>query len=271
MRRTLQALPSPGKALAILSFMPRLSAVLITGNEEKNLPAALDSVTFCDEVLVVDSGSTDGTLDVARDRGARIVVSAPWPGFVAQRTAATLLAQNDWVLALDADERVSPPLKEEIEELRRTGFPDSGYRIPRVAQYLGKWIRATDWYPDRQLRLYDRTMGGWQGDLVHESFRSRGNVRLLQGEIHHHPYRDIAHHVAKINSYTSLWAQQSLAAGRRMSLVDGIGASAWAFFRNYVLKRGFVLGEAGFTISTLNAYYTYLKFVKLRELVRASR
>jgi glycosyltransferase involved in cell wall biosynthesis len=251
--------------------MPPLSAVLITGNEEKNLPAALDSVTFCDEVLVVDSGSTDRTLDVARERGARIVVNAPWPGFVAQRTAATLLATHDWVLALDADERVSPTLREEIEALRRAGFPDAGYRIPRVAHYLGKWIRATDWYPDRQLRLYDRSRGSWEGDLVHESFRSRGSVRLLRGEIHHHPYRDIAHHVAKINSYTSLWAEQSFVAGRRMSLVDGLGASSWAFFRNYVLKRGFVLGEAGLTISALNAYYTFLKFVKLRELVRTSR
>ncbi|HWX24419.1 MAG TPA: glycosyltransferase family 2 protein [Vicinamibacteria bacterium] len=248
--------------------MPLLSAVLIAGNEEKNLPAALDSVAFCDEVLVMDSGSTDRTLDIARERGVRIEVNAPWPGFVAQRTAATEAARHDWVLALDADERVTPPLRAEIEALRREGFPCAGYKIPRVARYLGAWIRGTDWYPDTQLRLYDRTRGRWEGKLVHESFRSRGAVGFLKGEIEHHPYKDVGHHVRKIDSYTSLWAEQVFEEGRRCGPLEGLGASSWAFVRNYFLKKGFGLGEAGLTVSMLNAYYTYLKFVKLRERMR---
>jgi glycosyltransferase involved in cell wall biosynthesis len=245
--------------------MALLSAVLIAGNEEKNLPDALDSVSFCDEVLVMDSGSTDGTLDIARKWGARIEIRTPWPGFVKQRTAATEAARHDWVLALDADERVTPPLRTQIEEARREGFPCAGYRIPRVARYLGTWIRGTDWYPDRQLRLYDRTRGRWEGKLVHESFKSQGPVGVLTGEIEHHPYRDVSHHVRKIDSYTSLWAEQVFEEGRRCGPLEGLGASYWAFFRNYVLKKGFALGEAGLTVSVLNAYYTYLKFVKLRE------
>jgi glycosyltransferase involved in cell wall biosynthesis len=248
-----------------------VSAVLIAQNEEKTIGDALSSVAFCDEIVVVDSGSTDGTREIAAAAGARVIVNAPWPGFTAQRDFATRAAGHDWVLALDADERVGAPLREEVQALRATGFAAAGYRIPRVAWYLGRWVRATDWYPDWQVRLFDRTRGAWQGDLVHESFAVRGAVGRLRGDLEHHPYADISDHLRKIDSYTTLWARQAFAAGRRSNVLDMSAGASWAFFRNYVLKRGFLLGSAGFVISVLNTHYTFAKLAKLRELERAAR
>ncbi len=243
-----------------------VSAVIIAQNEERKLADAIASVRFCDEVLVVDSGSTDETRNIAEKAGARVILNAPWPGFVAQRNFAVDAAAHDTILAIDADERVSPELREEIEALRRDGFACAGYRIPRVAFYMGRWIRATDWYPDPQMRLFDRRRGRWEGALVHESVRVLGPVGRLRGEMTHLPYDDVSAHLRKIDSYTTLWARQAHASGRRTGLVDMSVAPGWAFFRNYVVKRGFVLGRAGATISTLNAYYTFVKLAKLAEV-----
>ena len=249
--------------------MTPISAVLIAQNEEESLTDALASVAFCDEVVLVDSGSTDGTREVAEAAGARVVVNAPWPGFVAQRDFAVRAARHDWVLALDADERVGPALRQEIEALRTGGLDRAGYRTPRVAFYLGRWIRGTDWYPDWQVRFFDRTRAGWQGDLVHESVRVDGPVGRLRGEIEHHPYADVSDHLSKIDSYTTLWARQAHSAGRGTNIVDMVAGGSWAFFRNYVLKRGFLLGSTGFVVSVLNSHYTFVKLAKLRELRRA--
>jgi glycosyltransferase involved in cell wall biosynthesis len=243
-----------------------LSAVLIAQNEEAKLDDALASVAFCDDVVLVDSGSSDRTREVAEKHGARVVVNAPWPGFVAQRDFAVRAARHDWVLALDADERVSGALRDEIEALRARGFDVAGYRIPRVAFYLGRWIRVMDWYPDWQVRLFDRKRAGWEGDLVHESVTVRGPVGRLRGEMEHHPYEDISDHLHKIDAYTTLWARQAHAAGRRTHVVDITAGAAWAFFRNFVLKRGFLLGGRGLVISVLNTHYTFAKLAKLREL-----
>ena len=245
--------------------------MLIAQNEEKTIADALESVSFCDEIVLVDSGSTDTTPEIATAAGARVVRNAPWPGFVAQRDFAVRAARYDWVLALDADERVGAELRTEIRSLRDRGFGYAGYRIPRVARYLGRWIRGTDWYPDWQVRLFDRTRAAWQGDLVHESVGVRGPVGRLRGELEHHPYADIADHMRKIDSYTTLWAQQARASGRSSNVVDMSAGAAWAFFRNYVLRRGFLLGSAGFIISVLNTYYTFAKLAKLRELGPAAR
>jgi glycosyltransferase involved in cell wall biosynthesis len=247
-----------------------LSAVLIAQNEERTLGDALASVAFCDEIVLVDSGSTDGTRAAAGAAGARVILNAPWPGYVAQRDFATRAARHDWVLALDADERVGPALHEEIERRRRGGFDAAGYRIPRVAWYLDRWIRGTDWYPDWQVRLFDRTRGAWQGDLVHESVVVRGPVGRLRGELEHHPYADISDHLRKIDSYTTLWAEQAYAAGRRSNVLDMFAGATWAFFRNYVLKRGFALGSTGLVVSVLNTHYTFAKLAKLRERTRAA-
>jgi glycosyltransferase involved in cell wall biosynthesis len=246
-----------------------ISAVLITLDEEPRIAAALESVRFCDEVLVMDAGSTDRTRDIAEAAGARVVVR-PWEGFTAQRNHAVTEARHDWVLAVDADERVTPALRAQIESARSAGFTHAGYRIPRVAFYLGRWIRGTDWYPDPQLRLFDRRRGRWSGGLIHESVRVEGSVGRLNGELEHYSYDDISDHLTTIDRYTTLWARQAHSEGRRAGVLDGCLASSWAFLRNYILKRGFLMGEAGLTISTLNAYYTYVKMVKLRELARRS-
>ena len=244
--------------------MRPLSAVLIVKDEEARLGDALASVRFCDEVVVVDGGSTDRTCDVARGAGARVIVNAPWPGFVAQRQLATAAATHDWVLALDADERVGDGLRAEVEAL-----PDApgaaAFRIPRVTRYLGAWIRGTDWYPDLQTRLFDRRHGAWQGGLVHESWRSRGAVGRLQGEIEHAPYADVSEHLRTIDSYTALWAEQARGSGRRARPLEPELAAAWALVRNLVLRRGLLLGRVGLTVSVLNAFYTWLKLVRLRE------
>lgn len=256
--------------LAILAVLTLLSAVLITLNEEANLEDALRSVRFCDEVVVVDAGSTDRTRAIAEAAGARVVVNAPWPGFLAQRTFATAQASHDWILALDADERVTPALRAEIEALRASGFARPGYRIPRVARYLGAWIRGTDWYPDPQLRLFDRRRGRWEGGLVHESVRVEGEPGRLRGELEHHTYRDVADHLQTIDRYTTLWAEQAHGEGRRAGPLSPLGASAWAFVRNYLLRGGWRLGEAGLTVSALNAHYTYVKLLKLRERIKTA-
>jgi len=243
-----------------------VSAVLITQDEEEKLPAALESVKFCDEIVVVDSGSTDQTRAIAERAGARVIVNAPWPGFAAQRNVAAQAARHEWILALDADERVTPELREEILAMRLTGFAHAGYRIPRVAFYLGRWIRGTDWYPDRQLRLFDRTKGRWEGSLVHESVRVFGSVGRLRSELEHYPYSSVSDHMRKIDSYTSLWAQQAFAAGLKTGPLRMTGAMGWAFVRNYIVRHGLLLGQPGLTISTLNAYYTYTKLAKLQEM-----
>jgi glycosyltransferase involved in cell wall biosynthesis len=248
--------------------MVPLSAVLITRNEEDTLGDAIESVRFCDEIVVVDSGSTDRTQEIAREKGARVLVNAPWPGFVAQRNVAVDEARHDWVLALDADERITEELREEIQELRRRGFTAAGYRIPRAAFYLGRWIRATDWWPDPQVRLFDRRRARWEGELVHESVKVRGPLLRLRSYMAHFPYRNVSDHLDKIDRYTTLWAQQMHAAGRRVRTLDLLFAPNWAFFRNYVLKGGLRLGRAGLTISVLNSYYTYLKLAKLEEIER---
>lgn len=243
-----------------------LSAVVIAYNEEDRLAGALRSVGFCDEVVVVDAGSTDATRRVAEEAGARVLVSAPWPGFVAQRRLATAAAHHDWVLALDADERVSEPLRGEIEALRARGLDGPGYAMPRVSHYLGRWIRATDWYPDVQLRLFDRRRAQWQGGLVHESVRPDGAAARLRHELQHFSYRDVGEHLQHIEEYARLWARQAFAEGRRAGPAAAFGAGAFTFFRNYILKRGLLLGGTGLVVSTLNAHYTFTKLLLLHEM-----
>ena len=247
--------------------MPKVTAALITLNEAAHIDAALDSVSWADEVIVVDSGSTDGTADIARRRGARVEVRS-WPGYSAQKNYAASVASCDWILSLDADERVTPDLATEVRALLAADPPARGYRIPRVSHYLGRWIRGTDWYPDYQLRLYDRRAGRWNGRRVHESVSLDGRPGALKHELEHFPYHDISDHLATIDRYTTLAADEMRADGRRVSLAGLALHPPFAFFRNYVLRGGFRLGSAGVTVSALNSYYVFLKLAKARELSR---
>ena len=245
--------------------MTPLTALIIAKDEEHLLPACLESIAFCDEVLVVDSGSTDATREIAQTAGARVILRAPWPGFAAQRNLGFDEARHDWILFLDADERISPALREEVQALRAGGFDKAGYRVPRVAHYLGRWIRGTDWYPDWQLRLFDRRRGRCREALVHESVQVEGAVGRLRGELLHLPYRDIADHLRTIDEYTTLWSKQAFDSGQRTSAAEMLLSPAFALLRNYVLRGGMLFGRAGMTVSMLNSYYTFLKFAKLLE------
>ena len=244
---------------------PRLSVILITHNEAGHIAACLASVAFADEWIVVDSASSDDTAERARRLGAQVFDFADWPGFGAQKQRALDRATGRWVLAIDADERVTPELRDEIRGLATRGFAHAGYRIPRLAFYLGHWIKGTDWWPDPQLRLFDRRRGRWQGGLIHESVRVDGSVGRLRARMEHFSYDDISDHLATIDRYTTLWAEQAQQEGRRSGPLDPAAAALWAFFRNYVVRRGLLLGEAGLTVSALNSYYTYVKLAKLRE------
>jgi glycosyltransferase involved in cell wall biosynthesis len=257
---------TPLAAQAILPRVPKLTVTVITRNESANILAALESVSWADEIVVVDSNSTDDTVALARQRTDRIFVR-DWPGYSAQKNFAARQASHDWILSLDADERVTPALADEIHVLLRGEPPSRGYRIPRVSFYLGKWIRSTDWYPDDQLRLYDRRVATWEGE-VHEGVEVKGGVGRLLSDLEHVPYRDISHHLQTIDRYTSLAARQMLERRKTVGVAGLALRPVGAFLRNYLVRGGWRDGSVGFVVSVLNSYYVFLKFAKLWELGR---
>jgi glycosyltransferase involved in cell wall biosynthesis len=245
--------------------LPKLSVTVITKNEASDLGAALASVAWADEIVVVDSQSTDDTVAIARQHTDRVVVRE-WPGYIDQKNYAAAIASHDWILSLDADERVTPELASEITALMAGTPREAAFRIPRVTWHLGRWIRTTDWYPDYQLRLYDRRSAQWTGKYVHEAVTVRGETGQLRGELQHYAYRDIADHLETIDRYTTYAARQMHEAGRRAGVVDVLVHPPLAFLRNYIVRGGIRDGATGFIISRLNAFYVFLKFAKLREL-----
>jgi glycosyltransferase involved in cell wall biosynthesis len=249
--------------------VPKLSVTIITRDEAADIGDALASVAWADELIVVDSGSTDDTVAIARRHTDRVIVRE-WPGYVAQKNYAASIASHDWILSLDADERATPALAAEIQALLAGTPAHPGYRIPRVTWHLGRWIRTTDWYPDYQLRLYDRRMAAWTGRHVHESVTARGPVGRLRGELEHFAYRNISDHLETIDRYTTLAARQMHEDGRRAGILQVGGHPPLAFLRNYIAHGGIRDGVPGLIVSALNAYYVFLKFAKLRELQSAS-
>ncbi len=246
----------------------KLTVTVITRNESAHISAVLRSVAWADEIIVVDSHSTDDTVAIARQHATRVELR-DWPGYSAQKNYAAELAANDWILSLDADERVTPELGAEIRELLEREPPARGYRVPRVTWYLGRWIRSTDWYPDYQLRLYDRRAGRWNGRRVHESVDLQGQPGLLRHDLQHYAYRDLSHHLSTIDRYTTLAAEQWLAEGRRTNAFEAAIHPPLAFLRNYILRRGLTDGGPGLLVSALNSYYVFLKLAKLWELQSA--
>jgi len=247
--------------------LPKLSVTIITKNEGADIEAALASVAWADEIIVVDSNSTDDTAAIARRHTDHVVVR-DWPGYGAQKNYAASIAAYDWILSVDADERVTPELASEIRALLATTPREAAFRVPRVTWHLGRWIRTTDWYPDYQLRLYDRRAAEWTGAYVHEAVSVRGAVGQLRAELQHYAYRDIADHLETIDRYTTLAARQMHEAGRRVGVAGLLVHPPLAFLRNYVAKGGCRDGAAGVIVSSLNAYYVFLKFAKLWELQR---
>jgi hypothetical protein len=247
--------------------VPPVSVTVITLNEAARLKEALDSVSWADERIVVDSGSSDETLSIARANADRVEIRA-WTGYADQKNYAASLARNEWILSLDADERASVALGDEIQQTLKAEPGVRGFHVPRLTNYLGQWIRCTDWWPDWQLRLYDRRVGRWGRVNVHESVRLQGPTARLQGELLHHPYESIADHLTTIDTYTTLAAEELFALGRRSSWGRIAVHPPLAFVRNYILRFGIRQGTPGLVVSTLNSYYVFLKFAKLWELQR---
>ncbi|HEX8284582.1 MAG TPA: glycosyltransferase family 2 protein [Pyrinomonadaceae bacterium] len=248
----------------------KISATIITFNEEENVRAACESVAWADEILVVDSRSTDATREVARECGAR-VVERDWPGFAAQKQFAAESAAHDWVFSLDADERVSDELRAGVLALRDADASTlaDGYRVARRSFYMGRWIKGGGWYPDYQLRFYDRRRGRWEGAHVHESVKVAAGARTgtLGGDLHHFSMRDAAHHHRMIGErYAPLAARQMFEAGRRTTPLRIATAGPAAFTRSLVLKGGFRDGLAGLAIARFAAHHAFLKHLMLWEM-----
>jgi glycosyltransferase involved in cell wall biosynthesis len=246
-----------------LATRPAISACIVARDEEDRLPACLDSLGFCDEILVVDAHSRDRTRELAAARGAR-VIERDWPGHVAQKEFAIRQARHDWVLCLDADERVSPALAKEIEELREGAFADAaGFYVPRLSRYLGREVRHGTWYPDWKLRLFDRRRGRWGGRDPHDRVELDGPTRRLAGDLLHDPYRSLAEHLATIDRYTTIMAEELHAEGRRARLLDLALRPPLRFLGFYVWRLGFLDGWRGLVLAHLAAHYVWLKYAKL--------
>lgn len=247
---------------------PRISACIIAFNEADRIGDCIRSVQWCDEIVVVDSHSADRTREIAAELGAR-VIERDWPGYVAQKTFATRAARYDWILSIDADERVSPRLSEEIIALRDAGFPGAvAWRLPRMSCYLGRWIRHGAWYPDYVVRLFDRRHGQWGGCDPHDRFEAGGPVGRLRHDLWHYPYRDFGEHLRGIDQYTTITAQGMSARGRRARLSDLVLRPWVRFVRSYILRAGFLDGWRGLLLAYLAAHYVRLKYAKLLVLQR---
>lgn len=241
----------------------RISACIVAMNEEDRIGACIDSVAWCDETIVVDSHSTDRTREIAAEKGAR-VIERDWPGFGAQKTFAAQAAEHDWILSMDADERVSGALRDEIQALQRAGAPPhAGYSMPRRSSYLGRYMSYGSWRPTPQLRLFDRSRARWGGHEPHDKVFVEGGDGALKGEILHHPYRSFAEHMRTIEKYTTIMANGMKERGRRVSLAGLIFRPVFGFLRYAVLQLGLLDGWRGVLMAFLEAHYIRLKYAKL--------
>jgi len=250
--------------------MPQVSATIITHNEAANIARAIRSLTCADEVVVVDAESTDATREIAARLGARVIVH-PWEGFAAQKEFASRAARHDWILSLDADEELDGPAQAAIQAWKRSEAGVAGYRLARRAQYLGRWILHSGWYPDYKLRLFDRTQASWQGAYVHESVVARGPVATLEGEILHYTCASLEEHRQRIEFYTDLAAREMHSRGDRVGVLRSTLGPPWIFLNSYILRLGVLDGIAGFWIARMAARYVRRKYAKLEELEKGSR
>jgi len=243
-----------------------VSACIITLNEEHAFPRCLASVRWADEIVVVDSGSTDRTIEIAEEAGARVIHN-DWPGFAAQKQFAVDNASHNWVLSLDADEWLDEQLTKEIQRVI-AGSPDENvcYSMNRMSWYFGRWIQHGTWYPDWLVRLYHRQHGRWGGGLVHEGVKSHGRVQRLAGNLLHEPFSSVSDHLQRLDKYTTLWAgTRSESSRRQASVYRATLRAAFAWFRSYILRRGLLDGGPGLLCSGLIAFDTFVKYAKLWE------
>lgn len=243
--------------------MPKISTIIISFNEEANIERCIESVAgISDEIVVVDSGSTDRTAEIARRYTDRVIIRE-WPGYGKQKQWALDQVSHEWVFSVDADEEVSPELKAEIETL---DFRADGYYLPRRVWYLNRWINHCGWYPDYVLRLFKKKRGGFTDNILHESVVLKGTTERLKNNLHHYSYRDVTHHLEKMNTFTSLAAKQMYARGTRAGVYSVSIVPFLEFIKVYFLKRGILDGLPGLVIATLHACYVFEKYAKLFEM-----
>jgi glycosyltransferase involved in cell wall biosynthesis len=249
--------------------MIRISVVIITYNEEKNIERCLQSVkNIADEILVVDSLSIDGTINIAKNFGAKIISQA-FLGHVQQKNFAALQATYDWVLSLDADEALSPGLEKsilQIKEQQAGGY--YAYRMCRLTNYCGKWIKHSGWYPDKKVRLFNRTKGCWNGENPHdrwELYENIKNIKDLHGDILHYSFYSMLDHIRKIEQYSDIAARARVEKNKNYSLLKIIVVPGWVFFMNYIVRLGFLDGYYGLIVCKLQAYDTWIKYNLVRQ------
>lgn len=243
----------------------KISATIIAFNEERNIARVIESLRCCDEILVLDSGSNDRTVELATKHGAR-VEEASWHGYAAQKNIAAGLAANDWILSLDADESLSEALEAEIWQIKKAGPSFDGYTMPRLAQYLGRWILHSGWYPDRKVRLFNRQKAEWVGEYVHESVKVHGSVGHLESNLLHFTCNSLSEHLRSMDSYTTLAAQELVVRGKNLGMGKLLFDPPWTFFRTYVLQLGFLDGAEGLSIAYMAALYNFVKYMKARHM-----
>jgi len=240
--------------------MPQLSAIVITRNEATNIAACLKSVGFCDERIVVDCGSSDDTVAIARGAGARVEFHA-WQGFGRQKNFALLLATGTWVLSIDADERVTPALAAEIKMAIAYAIAD-GFELPRLSSFCGRQMRHSGWYPDYVLRLFRRGAAKFDDAVVHERVICTGTVQRLKEPLLHEPVKELEDALSRMDRYSTASAQAIVDSGRNVSFFSGIGHGFYAFIRTYILQLGFLDGAQGFLLAVANAQGSYYRYMK---------
>lgn len=251
--------------------MSTLSVVIITFNEADNIRECLESVKWADEIVVVDSLSTDRTRELAREYTEH-VIERTWQGHVDQKNFALERATSDWVLSIDADERVGPELAAEIRQAVQRDDPRIvGYTMPRRTFYLGRWINHGGWYPNRKLRMVRRGKAHWGGVNPHDHLYADGSTADLKGDLVHYTYRDIADHLRTIDSFTTIAAREMYSKGRRTALPYMLLNPPLRTVRMYLLRAGFLDGVPGFIVAALAGYYVFLKYAKLWELCRREK
>ena len=247
-----------------------LSAIVITRNEAHNLDDCLQSMHgLVDEIIVVDSQSTDATVAIAQQHGAKVAQPADWPGFGPQKNRALDMATCDWVFSIDADERVTPELAAEMKHVLQTGRTTAAYKLPRLSSYCGKFIHHAGWQPDYVLRLFKRGTAKFSDDLVHERVVTEQFVVALQNHLLHYSYLKFSQVLSKVDAYSTASAKQAYARGKRSSVAGALGHGAWAFFRTYVVRRGFMDGAHGLALSISNAETSYYKYLKIWQMQQA--
>ncbi len=249
--------------------MEKMSTCIMTYNEEENIVDCINSVKeFSDEILVVDSFSTDKTVEIVKNMGARVILQK-FLGYAEQRQFAINNAKYNWIFCLDADERASKELTEKILELKKNNFLDyQGFYVNRRNYYMGKWIKYGGWYPEKRIRLFNRNYGRSIGVNPHDKIEMKENAKIgdLNLDIIHFPYKDLTHHLEVINRYSTIAAKEKVNRGEKVTFLNLIFNPAFKFFKAYILKKGFLMGKMGFIHATMGAFSVFMKYLKTLEM-----